>query len=148
MMNKNNHGFTLAEILVAVGIMAFALCGLLQMFSSCSILVSLSKNTNIATNAALGIMEQIRTSTFARIYDDYDGLNFIANEIPASRGVVYVDNSNLELLKVTISVCWRQGNRMIGEDTNLNGTLDAGEDANNNGIIDSPVQLVTLIANR
>jgi len=65
-------------------------------------------------------------------------------------GVVYVDDTaNSELLDVTVSVCWRQGNKVIGEDTNLNGVLDVGEDtiiANN--IIDSTVELVTQVANR
>jgi len=52
------------------------------------------------------------------------------------------------LLQATVSVCWRQKNRVIGEDKNLNGALDAGEDANGNKIIDSPVELTTLIVNR
>ena len=59
-----------------------------------------------------------------------------------------VDDSNPELLKVTISVCWRKNNRVFGEDANFDGLLTPAEDTNNNGIIDSPVQLVTLIANR
>jgi len=145
---RSNHGFALIEIMLAVGILAFTLCALLAAYISCSGLIATSKNVNIATNAALGLMEEIRTSSFARIYDDYNGLNFILNDIPSSRGVVYVGDTNPELLKVTISVCWRQGNKVIGEDANLNSVLDSGEDANGNGIIDSPVQLVTLIANR
>jgi prepilin-type N-terminal cleavage/methylation domain-containing protein len=145
---RSNNGFTLIEIMLAVGILAFALSAILAAFISCSVLVTTSKNVNIATNAALGLMEEIRTSSFARIYGDYNGLNFILNDIPSSRGVVYVDDTNPELLEVTISVCWRQGNRIIGEDANLNGVLDSGEDANGNGIIDSTVQVVTQIANR
>jgi hypothetical protein len=94
------------------------------------------------------LAEEMRNSAFNRIVDDYSGLNFIVNDIPQSRGVVYVDDTNPELLQVTISVCWRQGNRVIGEDTNLNGQLDAGEVDNGNNIIDSPVQIVTIIANR
>jgi len=38
--------------------------------------------------------------------------------------------------------------KVIGEDKNLNGILDPGEDTNGNGIIDSPVELVTQVANR
>ena len=68
--------------------------------------------------------------------------------MPSNRGVVYVDDTDPELLRVTISVCWNQKNRIFGEDKNLNGVLDAGEDKNNNGIIDSPVQIITLVANR
>ena len=96
----------------------------------------------------MGLAEEIRNSTFNDIFDNYNGLNFIVNDIPESMGVVYVNDDNPELLQVTISVCWRQGNRVIGEDTNLNGQLDAGEVDNGNNIIDSPAQIVTIIANR
>ena len=143
-----NRGFTLVEILLAVAILGFALCGILAMYSTCFVLMATSKNVNIATNAAQGLIEEIRSSPFTRIIGDYNGLNFIVNAIPSSRGVVYVDDTDPDLLELTISVCWKQGNRIIGEDTNLNGVLDAGEDANGNGIIDSPVELVTRIANR
>ena len=143
-----NRGFTLVEILLAAAILAFALCGILAMYSTCFVLMATSKNINIATNAAQGLIEEIRSPPFTRIISDYNGLNFIVNAIPLSRGVVYVDDTDPELLQVTISVCWNQGNRIIGEDTDLDGVLDAGEDANGNGIIDSPVELVTRIANR
>lgn len=141
-------GFSLVEILLAVAILAFALCGILTMYSTCFVLTATSKNINIATNAAQGLIEEIRSSPFTRIISDYNGLNFIVNAIPSSRGVVYVDDTDPDLLELTISACWKQGNRIIGEDTDLDGVLDAGEDANGNGIIDSPVELVTRIANR
>lgn len=144
-----NRGFGLAEILLAVAILVFALCGILAMHTTCLVLMATSKNVNIATNAAQGLIEEIRSAPFAQIIDDYNGLNFIVNNIPSSRGVVYVDDTNPDLLEVTISVCWKQGNRIIGEDTNLNGVLNAGEDKSPyNQIIDSPVELVTRISNR
>ena len=145
---NSRHGFTLIEILFTIGILAFTICGLLVSYTSAMVLTATSKNVNIATNAAAGLLEQMRTDSFSRIVNDYDGLVFSVNAIPSSTGVVVVDNTNPELLQVTISVCWRQGNRVIGEDTNLNGVLDAGEDTNGNGIIDSPVQLVAQIVNR
>jgi type II secretory pathway pseudopilin PulG len=145
---RSVRGLTLVELLFSMGILAFTICGLLVSYTSAMVLNSTSKNVNIATNAAAGLLEQMRTDSFSRIINDYDGLVFSVNAIPSSTGVVYVDNTNPELLQVTISICWRQGNRVIGEDANLNGVLDGGEDANGNGIIDSPVQLVTQIANR
>ena len=144
----SRHGFTLIEILFTIGILAFTICGLLVSYTSAMVLTATSKNINIATNAAVGLLEQMRTDSFSNIVHDYDGLVFSVNAIPSSTGVVVVDNTNPELLQVTISICWRQGNRIIGEDTNLNGVLDTGEDTNGNGIIDSPVQLVAQIANR
>jgi len=142
------RGFTLVEALVAAGILVFAICAILVTYISCFILISTSKNVNIATNAAFGLIEEIRSTPFTQISNDYNGLNFTLNDIPQSMGVVYVDDTNPELLEVTVSVCWQQVLRVIGEDKNLNGVLDAGEDTNGNGKIDSSVQLVTRIVNK
>jgi hypothetical protein len=71
--------------------------------------------------------------------------------MPANMGVVYIDIDNPEtpkILRATVNVCWQQGNKIIGEDINLNGSLNSGEDINGNGIIDSPMELITQIANR
>jgi prepilin-type N-terminal cleavage/methylation domain-containing protein len=146
---SKKRGFSLIEVLLAVAIMVIALCGILALYTSSIVLTTTSKNVAIATSAAQGLMEQARTDSFNRIITDYNGLKFTVNDIPNSMGVVYVDNTNPELLKVTISVCWKQGTRVIGEDQNLNGNLDPGEDQPPyNNIIDSPVELVTMIANR
>jgi len=144
---KSKKSFTLVEMLIAALIMAITLCGILSLYVSCIDLVSTAKNTSIATNASQGLIDQIRNTSFTQIVDNYDGLNFSVNSMPDNRGVVYIDDTNPELLRVTISISWQQKNRVIGADKNLNGILDAGE-AGTNGIIDSPVQLVTLIANR
>jgi len=146
---KSEKGLTLAEVLLATAILAFAVCAILTAYISCAALAATSKNVNIATDAALGLAEEIRSTTFIDIPGSYNQLNFTLNDIAQSRGVVYVDDTNPELLEVTISVCWKQGNRIIGADTNLNGILDAGEqDIDGDGIIHSPVQLLTRIANR
>lgn len=141
-------GFTLPEMLLAAVITSFVLCGILLTYIACMDMVKSSKNVSIATGAAQGVIEEIRSTPFPQIVDNYNGLTFTVNGIPASRGRVYVDDANPEFLLVTVSVCWNQGNRIFGEDTNLNGALDAGEDANGNGIIDSTVKLVTQVANR
>lgn len=146
---NSENGFTLTEVLLATAILAFAVCAILAAYISCVALAATSKNTNIATDAALGLAEEIRSTTFAQIFNDYNLFNFTLNDIPESRGVVYVNDTNPELLEVTISICWKQGNRIIGADTNLNGILDAGEqDIDGDGLIHSPVQLVTRISNR
>jgi len=157
-------GFTLTEILLAVAILGFALCSILATYISGFVLTATSKNINIATSVASGLMEEIRSASFAAlrdgelqinnqsfiaIDDNLFACNFTVDPIPSSMAVVYVDNINPELLNLTISICWRQGNRIIGEDNNLNGRLDPGEDKiPHNGLIDSPVELVTQIANR
>ncbi|MCK9573232.1 MAG: hypothetical protein M0R20_02370 [Candidatus Omnitrophica bacterium] len=140
--------FSLAEVLIAIVILIVAVSTILMTYLACFVLIDTVKNVNIATNAAQGLIEEIRSTPFPQIVDDYNGLTFVLNDIPESMGIVFVDDTNPELLEVTVSVCWKHRNRIIGEDQDLDGVLDAGEDANGNGIIDSPAQLTTRIANR
>jgi len=142
------RGFTFIEVLLASGILGFSICGILAAYGSCSVLIGISKNVNTATNAAMAMMEEIRASPFTDIADDYNGLNFVVNNIPSSMGTVFIDDTNPDFLEATVSVSWRQGNRIIGEDVNLNGVLDAGENVDGNGILNSPAEVVTRIANR
>ena len=147
---KAKNGFSLVEVIMATAILSFALVGILSTYITCLVLITTSQNVNAATNAAQGIVEEIRSTPFTQIIDDYNGMTFTVNDIPSSMGVVYVDDTtNAELLDVTVSICWRQGNRIIGEDANLNGVFDSGEDTMVvNGIIDSPAQVLTQVANR
>ncbi|MDD4954470.1 MAG: prepilin-type N-terminal cleavage/methylation domain-containing protein [Candidatus Omnitrophica bacterium] len=145
---KTKKSFTIIEVLIALAILIIAISSILVTYLSCFMLIDTDKNINIATNAAQALMEEIRSTPFTEIMNDYNGLNFTINDIPESMGVVYVDDTNPELLQITISACFRHRGRVIGEDSNLNGNLDVGEDVNGNGIIDSPVELTTRIANR
>ena len=152
---KTKAGFALIEVLLATAIAAFAVCGILLMYVEGMDLIRTSKNTSIATSAAEGLIERIRSTEFGSIAftpaqdpDGFKDMLFTVNGIPSSRGRVYVDDTDPEFLLVTVSVCWRQGNRVIGEDTNLNGQLDAGEDINGNHIIDSTVELVTQVTHQ
>jgi Tfp pilus assembly protein PilV len=154
MKGNTKAGFVLIEVLLATAIASFAVCGILFLYVVAMDLVRTSKNASIATSAAEGIMEKIRNSSFNKIAftpaEDPQGFKdmlFTVNGIPNSMGRVYVDDTDPEFLLITVEVCWRQGNRTVGEDTNLNGQLDAGEDTNGNGIIDSPVELVTQVVN-
>lgn len=145
----NKLGFSLVEVILATAILAFALVGILGTYVTCLVLTTTSRNMNAATDAAQGIIEEIRSTPFTQIIANYNGMVFTVNDIPSSVGVVYIDNTtapaNSNLFEATVSICWRQGDKVIGEDTNLNGLLDAGEDKNGNGIIDSTVQLKTRI---
>jgi hypothetical protein len=164
----SEEGFTLVEIMLATGILVFALCGILAAFISCTALSSTSKNVNIATTAALEIAEQIRTTPFPDLSSpatkgllingqpftetfagsDIYNCHFSVAVLPQNMVTVYIDTNTPELLGLTISVCWRQNNRVIGEDKDLDGELAESEDANTNELIDSPVQIVTRVGNR
>jgi len=143
-----SKGFSLAEILIAIIILIVAISSILMTYIACFVLIDTVKNVNIATTAAQGVIEEMRSTPFTQIYDNYNGLVFTLNDIPQSRGIVYVNDTNPELLEVTVSICWKHRNRVIGEDSDLDGVLDSGEDTTSNGIRDSPVTLTTKIANR
>ena len=162
----SKRGFTLAEVLLAVAILAFALCGILGTYLACFNLTITSKNVNIATSAAQGVIEEIRNTPYSRMVDDHQVqlggqfynltlvsgnlycLNFTVNNLPQNMGVVYINQANPDFLTVTAEVSWKQGNAVIGEDINLNGLLDSGEDKNGNNMIDSSVELVTQVVPR
>ena len=148
----NRKGFTLIEVMLAAAFLVIVLSGLLATYISCFELISTSRNLTLAVNAAQGKIEEIRDHSFNQVYSDYHNSTFTVSEMSAgsSQGVVYVNNTNPDLLEVIVSVCWRQrANRIIGEDLDLDGVLDTGEDTSpNNNIIDSPAQIVTLITAR
>ena len=145
---SQNSAFTLAEVLLALAILSVALCGILATYVACLDSISTSKNVNLATTASQSLIEQIRATPFTQILNTWDNLTFSVNNMPTNKGIIYIDNTNAELFIVTISVSWRQGNKIIGEDTNLNAVLNAGEDKNGNNMLDSTVELTTRIANR
>lgn len=144
----SKKGFALPEVLLATAIAAFAVCGILLMYIASMDLIRTSKNASMATSAAQGLIEEIRNTPFPDIVTNYNGLKFSVNNMPENSGIVYVDDTDPEFLLVTVSVCWRQGDKIVGEDLNLNGDLDAGEDTNSNLRIDSTVELITQVVNR
>jgi len=98
-------------------------------------------------------MNEIREYDFDSIAADYasggsQGNTFNLSQINGM-GIIYIDLSNSLLLEIEIVVSWlNQFNRVIGEDQDLDGVLDAGEDLNNNGKLDSVVEMVSLVAKK
>lgn len=148
---NNKSGFTLLELMITTGVLIVALAGLLGVFAH---LISLNENSGKLT---LGIaacqakLEEMRNSSFSSLYTAYNGANFNPNGFSSggAKGSIYINNSNPNLLQVFVSVSWKtRSNRVIGEDINLNGALDAGEDSNANGRLDSPAEIAALIGQR
>ena len=109
-------------------------------------LEELGRNSQLALSAINSEIEDIKNTDFNTIVATYDNATFSAPAGLTGIGKVYIDDSNPELFVVKVLFCWRQSNRrIIGEDTNLNGTLDAGEDKNANNQLDSYVQVQTQI---
>ena len=147
-------GFSLLEVLLTVSILTITLIGLLQLFVYCSFLSELSGNVTLAVTEAQNKLEEIRNHNYSLITADYieggsPGNTFNLSQ-GAGKGVIYIDSSNPSLLQIQVVVSWKnnKNDRVIGEDTNLNGSLDSGEDLNGNGKLDSPATVVSLIARR
>ena len=137
--------FTLVELLIASVMFILTLAGILLSYIKCVELNEHSRNLSIAMRGLESRFEEIRNTPFSQIPATYDQVTF-ANANLNGIGVSEVDNTNPGLLMVTMSFSWRQtNNRIIGEDTNFNGQLNAGEDKNGNGVLDSPAQLVSYI---
>lgn len=143
------RGFSLIEVLFTVAILSFALSGLLAMYINLFLSGDINRQMTLATNAALGKIEEIRNTDF----DDLPSLNGSGFGIPgfsATDAVGRIEVSNTaytDLRQARVIVCFRQrGQRIIGEDSNLNAVLDSGEDANADGFLNSPVEAATLIA--
>lgn len=142
------EGFTLPELMVAAMITIIAFLGILYTYARYLELDELSRNTSIALQASQNKLESIKNTDFDQIFATYNNQQFVSTGITNGRGVVWVNDANPKLMIITVTFCWRQSNnRLIGEDTNLNGTLNTGEDANGNGVLDSPVQLIAYIFN-
>ncbi|MBI4355343.1 MAG: hypothetical protein HY597_02680 [Candidatus Omnitrophica bacterium] len=141
----SNTGLTLFELIIALAIFVVSIGSLVVAQDGCLALAEGARNTTIGLNLAREKAEEIRAVAFGNV-PAYDGQTFtLAAWGAPHRGVVRVVTTDPALLEIYISVSWRQrGNRVVGEDTNLNGVPDAGEDANGNGRLDSPASLVTL----
>ncbi len=152
---ENNGGFTLVELLVTAGILAFCIISIMQLFIYAGIEASLAGNKTQAISEAQNKIEEIRNHNFANIVANYGVGGTPGNIFNLSsltgKGVVEIDNSNPELLVITVLVCWQdKGGRIIGEDANLDGVLDAGagEDTDGDNKLDSPVTIVTMLTRR
>lgn len=153
-MKKLKAGFILVEVLFSIGVLAFVVVGILQLFIYCSGLTEIARLTTFAVSEAQGKLAEIRNHNFNNIVADYGPggpeNTFNLTQLTGT-GAIYIDNTNPQLLEIEIVLSWQtKGGRIIGEDTNLNGAFDVGEDAigTPNGKLDSPTSLISLIALR
>ena len=169
---------TMIELIIVIGLLGFALAGLLISYVSSLNLSEYDKNLTIAMNIAREKME--------RLYDerdeDFDGLGSGMCDDEAAgcsisgnntNRVVSFNNSNIRetynnfngscviyideidpfgdnLKQARVAVSWRQRlGRIIGEDKNLNGLFDGGDDnEDGDGLLNSPCEITTAFANR
>lgn len=144
---------TLIEVVTAAGIVAFALCGLMLTFMNFSAFNSLSEYYVRAGNAMQSRLEEISALPFANL-SGLNNTNFTVAGFPSgdATGVIQVSSVGnfTDLRKVRLVVSFRtrhtlstNGTRVIGEDANLDGILNASEEAHAQG----KLEMVTMIAN-
>ncbi|MCB9757180.1 MAG: hypothetical protein H6753_01995 [Candidatus Omnitrophica bacterium] len=144
----STSGFTLAELIVAAGIMGVVVGGILVSYVRCMELNEASQNKSLAVKAARDRMETIKSTAYANLVSTYNNVPFTVTGF-TGQGISYVTVLNAKNTEVVVSVSWRQKNgRVYGEDKNLNGVIDNGEDVNSDGRLNSPVDIVTRIFKR
>lgn len=134
---------SLVELLVATGVFLIAIIGVLYTYAKAIEINSIGQGAVVAIHAAKNKIEEIKGADHSAITSTYNNTSFAVAGING-RGVIYVDPTNSPLLRIKVVVCWKlSSGRVIGEDVNLNGVLNAGEDTNGNSQLDSYVQIVT-----
>ena len=150
---RKNQGFTLLELMFAVAILVTVVGGMVRLFVFTSTQADIAGRKTIAVSEAQTKLEEIRNVDFDLITTNYGSGGTPGNTFDLSlidgKGIIYIDSSNAELLVLEVVISWNNKyNRVVGEDKDLDGMLDAGEDANSNGKLDSSVELVTYLTRR
>lgn len=146
----SSSGFSLVELMLAIAILTVGIVGLLASYINILTLNETSRKFNLVVNAMQAQEELLRNEDFDNLLgyngNTFDIAGFAASGAKGRIEVTTTAYSDLIKIRAVASYKTKDG-RIIGEDKNLNGSLDAlqGEDANANGILDSPAEMVTLI---
>lgn len=146
-------GFTLVEILISTAIMAIAITSTLQILNYLLMMNETNDVTVLCMNELQGRIDQVRNTLYSDVVGVYNGRQFqiaeLTNRGIQHRGVFIASEIEpLFITRVKVVVCWRNRTRIIGEDVNFNGVLDAGEDTNGNGELDSPIMMDAAVIDR
>ena len=117
----NAKAQTMVELLVATGVFLIAVVAIIYSYITCLALQDLGRNISLTTAAVKNEMETIKNTTFSTIFATYNNQTFTTPGVNGT-GTIYVNNSNANLLVVTIEFSWTQPNgRTIGGTTDGNG---------------------------
>lgn len=143
---KNNvSGFTLIEVLMAMLILMPIFVGVVYVFVQGVELSDVARHSSEAVRLLRTKVTEIEKTPFNQISTNYNNVTFTTSNINGI-GVIYIDASQTDVVDVTLTFSWQErSGRIIGEDLDLDGQIDAGEDVNGNGILDSPVSITTRL---
>jgi len=166
---KRSSGFTLIEVLITTVILVVAILSTLGLFGHFLLFSRESGSLAMAIYEAKTRMEEICVNSYQVIRNGDAGPpvvlaytnNGAKKETPfaltsnlTGMGTVYAEELPEDspvlpgLIRIKVVVCYRQGQRIVGEDSNLNGRLDAGEDTNGNKELDSPSEIERTVVNK
>ncbi len=171
--SMKRKGLTLAEVLISILIVSIGVGGMFLIYPTLYQGVRVTSQKVRAWEAARQAIEEIKTYDFDTVlfpvsydvngghpqpevlFDATDHATDPANFPLDGSAVYYVQQTkgdlgagpvvNDDLVRVVVAVSFRAGNRVVGEDQDLNGILGGGEDTDGDGMLDSPVTLNTLI---
>jgi len=111
-MKFSDKGFTLAELMIAMGILLIAISGLLSTFVYCILLNESNNNLVIAANDAQYVLEQIKAKT----YDDIDDFinTFNPNEFSNlnNEAITFPDTTiGVSIATIIVNVKWTERQR-------------------------------------
>ncbi|MBI4833195.1 MAG: prepilin-type N-terminal cleavage/methylation domain-containing protein [Planctomycetes bacterium] len=106
---KNLNGFTLVELVLAIVILTIGIMALMTNIMPAMKLEETSRSFDIAKSAATDKLEEIAGYDFDSICTVYSGTNFAASELGDNAGYISIDNSNTELLDITVTISWWSG---------------------------------------
>ena len=144
---QSRSGFSLVELMVASVFLVFVFLAVIVGYLKCMELNDLSRNSSFAIKAVKSRMETIKNTPFVQLTPLYNNVVFTSNNL-TGKGVSYINTTNPDLQQISFVQCWKKkSGRVIGEDKDLDGVLDAGEDLNGDGRINSIVELVNYVYN-
>ncbi len=159
MAKSTKKTFTLIEIVVTIAITLVGILGVISAYFSLRSLVSLARNTSLAARVASAKLEDIRGASIQQIKDEYINSPAIFSPkiddpFPADinyqnldyRGIIYVaeDSSYSNLIEVSVVICWREGQRVVGQEW----VFEADADPSVHSRPTSPVTITTLMVDR
>jgi prepilin-type N-terminal cleavage/methylation domain-containing protein len=153
---RASNGFTLVELLIAVLILGFTLTGLIRVFLLCNKLAGIAQEKTAVMSLLQGKMEEIRDEKYDNIATNYASGGAPGDIFSLSpfdgMGVIYMQQftaGDTDLLVIKIVGSWEMGDgRIIGEDLDKDGELDAGEDVDLDGDLSSVAIIMSFVASR
>lgn len=114
---KNDQGFTLLEILVAIALMSITLAGVIQLFSGTLRAISKSENYVYAALKAESVMREIMEKddltddSWSETTEDDYRIDVTVSEYEDERFEELFENEDIALLEINMTLSWEFGTK-------------------------------------